>query len=80
VLRCQGPPAAPAAVRLTTRGPLYFQHEGHSRTVVGIERRAAADGAHAYSLLVLDPGGTDRRGVRRMDCIVGQADKQTDRK
>jgi len=37
--------------------PLYLQHEGHSRTVVGIERREFRGGqAPEYSLLVFDPG------------------------
>ena len=37
--------------------PLYFQHEGHSRTIVGIERRPAKrpDFNSEFSLLVLDP-------------------------
>ncbi|KAF6259178.1 hypothetical protein COO60DRAFT_1028508 [Scenedesmus sp. NREL 46B-D3] len=47
----------------TGKPPLYLQHEGHSRTVVGIERclspqaeaRAGAAAAE-YSLVILDPG------------------------
>lgn len=44
--------SAPAdgAVRYTCRQPLYLQHTGHSRTVVGIE--SASDGDY---LLLLDP-------------------------
>ena len=32
-------------------GPLYFQHQGHSRTIVGAERTTAGETV----LLVLDP-------------------------
>ena len=41
----------PGPVRQTNRPPLYFQHQGHSRTVVGIERRREGKNF----LLVLDP-------------------------
>lgn len=58
-------PASP--VILTGRAPLYLQHEGHSRTIVGIERCLSprkqaqlgpAKAAHSaeYSLILLDPG------------------------
>ncbi|KAI9342490.1 peptidase family C78-domain-containing protein [Zopfochytrium polystomum] len=40
-----------AGVHLTGKAPLYFQHKGHSRTIIGIE----VDGTRR-SLLVLDPG------------------------
>ncbi|KXZ45539.1 hypothetical protein GPECTOR_53g125 [Gonium pectorale] len=48
-------------VTITGMPPLYFQHEGHSRTIIGIERRrapraAAAAGGHITTLLILDPG------------------------
>ncbi len=35
--------------------PLYFQHEGHSRAIVGIERRETGNHGHDYNLLILDP-------------------------
>ena len=38
----------------TGKPPLYFQHQGHSRTIVGIERESSAH-AEAFTLLVLDP-------------------------
>ena len=38
------------------RLPLYFQHQGHSRTIIGIQRTLAAGGTNDYSLLLLDPG------------------------
>lgn len=41
--------------------PLYLQHQGHSRTVVGIEERAHAD----QILLIFDPS-TSRRQLKEM--------------
>ena len=41
----------------TGKPPLFFQHDGHSRTIVGIER-VVTTGRHGdvtYSLLILDP-------------------------
>ncbi|GMH42480.1 hypothetical protein BSKO_10399 [Bryopsis sp. KO-2023] len=35
----------------TNKPPLYFQHSGHSRTIVGIEKNG-----NSHSLVVLDPG------------------------
>ena len=44
------------AVVVSKKPPLYFQHEGHSRTLVGVERRQPRPGAPAeVSLLILDP-------------------------
>lgn len=41
---------------LSKRSPLYFQHRGHSRTIVGIEKRRRPGGGHEdMYLLVLDP-------------------------
>merc|ERR1719265_2754818 len=45
-------------VALSTAIPLYLQHNGHSRTVVGFQRRRTAKG-HEDFLLVLDPGMRD---------------------
>ncbi len=37
--------------------PLYFQHQGHSQTLVGVERIQVQPGhAAEVSLLLLDPG------------------------
>lgn len=36
--------------------PLYLQHDGHSRTVVGVQRRREPGGQCTDFLLVLDPG------------------------
>lgn len=35
----------------TGKPPLYFQHDGHSRTIVGIEQSGGT-----YNLIILDPG------------------------
>lgn len=40
---------------------MYWQHEGHSRTIIGIERRIVGTGVHQRTetkLLVLDPSHT----------------------
>jgi hypothetical protein len=76
----------PTTVVMSGKPPLYFQHEGHSRTVVGIERTlpaapqqhqqrqgpgsansnggpggvAAAAAGPEYTLIVLDPGMSER--------------------
>ncbi|KAI2608337.1 DUF1671-domain-containing protein [Hypoxylon fragiforme] len=52
-------------VRNTMRPPLYFQHQGHSMTIVGIESRNGK-----RNLLVFDPTYTDPTSVTR---YVGQA-------
>ena len=40
-----------------SRPPLFLQHDGHSRTVVGVEKRRPAAGAPEETfLLILDPG------------------------
>lgn len=36
--------------------PLYFQHDGHSRTIVGIQTKFQRNGTQQYNLLILDPG------------------------
>jgi hypothetical protein len=44
-------------VVLTGKPPLYLQHEGHSRTIIGVERRDYGDGREPdMCLLLLDPG------------------------
>ena len=35
--------------------PLYFQHQGHSRTIVGIQRRKKSESKEDVFLLILDP-------------------------
>eukprot|EP00931_Biecheleriopsis_adriatica_P031857 TRINITY_DN18634_c0_g1_i2.p1 TRINITY_DN18634_c0_g1~~TRINITY_DN18634_c0_g1_i2.p1 ORF type:complete len:360 (-),score=70.43 TRINITY_DN18634_c0_g1_i2:67-1146(-) len=46
----------PTEVNRDPRPPLYLQHDGHSRTVVGVQRRREANGSVKDFLLVLDPG------------------------
>ena len=43
-------------------GPLYLQHQGHSRTIVGVERTAAGETV----LLVLDPATAARTVEQRL--------------
>ncbi|CAH2044360.1 unnamed protein product [Thlaspi arvense] len=46
-----------SGVHMTGKAPLYFQHEGHSRTIVGIQRRLQGTTfTPQYNLLILDPG------------------------
>ncbi|CAN0922838.1 Zinc finger-containing ubiquitin peptidase 1 [Linum grandiflorum] len=42
-------------VVLTGKAPLYFQHDGHSRTIVGIQCRQLKNGSQGHTLLILDP-------------------------
>ncbi|KAL3521737.1 hypothetical protein ACH5RR_019886 [Cinchona calisaya] len=42
-------------VVLSEKAPLYFQHDGHSRTIVGIQAKFPSNGIHQYNLLILDP-------------------------
>jgi len=43
-------------VVMSSQPPLYLQHDGHSRTVVGVQRRHESKGRCSDFLLVLDPG------------------------
>ncbi|KAI3417860.1 uncharacterized protein J3R85_014128 [Psidium guajava] len=43
-------------VSISRKPPLYFQHDGHSRTIVGIQVMHQPKGMQKYNLLVLDPG------------------------
>ncbi|KAK8970514.1 hypothetical protein KSP40_PGU020063 [Platanthera guangdongensis] len=44
-------------VLISPKTPLYFQHDGHSRTIVGINMQMSVKGSQeTYSLLILDPG------------------------
>ncbi|KAJ4900510.1 hypothetical protein Rs2_14461 [Raphanus sativus] len=50
-----------SGVHITNKGPLYFQHEGHSRTIVGIQRRLQGTTfTPQYNLLILDPADFTR--------------------
>lgn len=42
---------------ISDKTPLYFQHHGHSRTIIGIQIQKGMHGSQdRYSLLILDPG------------------------
>ncbi|KAF2969839.1 hypothetical protein GQX73_g3741 [Xylaria multiplex] len=49
-------------VRCTELPPIYFQHRGHSLTIVGLEKRASG----SLKLLVFDPMFHDPEGVIRL--------------
>lgn len=49
-------------VRCTDLPPIYFQHRGHSLTIVGLERRTSG----SLKLLVFDPMFHDPEGVVRL--------------
>lgn len=42
-------------VILSEKAPLYFQHDGHSRTIIGIQVKRSRNGMKQYNLLILDP-------------------------
>ncbi|GMH09092.1 hypothetical protein Nepgr_010932 [Nepenthes gracilis] len=42
-------------VVVTEKMPLYFQHDGHSRTIVGVQVKHQQNGVKEYNLLILDP-------------------------
>ena len=51
---CTGSP--PEALHCAGKGPLYLQHEGHSRTIIGIEKVFRSSGQPpAVAFLILDP-------------------------
>ncbi|CAG7872058.1 unnamed protein product [Brassica rapa] len=56
-----------SGVHITNKGPLYFQHEGHSRTIVGIQRRLQGTTfTPQYNLLILDPADASfTRGIEK---------------
>ncbi|CAM6038112.1 unnamed protein product [Sphagnum compactum] len=80
------PAAATAKITMSDRSPLYFQHKGHSRTVVGIQRKQqilAADssasnisnssGSSAQEdfILVLDPSQRTQDIVKCLSAQTG---------
>ncbi|KAM6586329.1 hypothetical protein CsatA_008934 [Cannabis sativa] len=42
-------------VIVSEKAPLYFQHDGHSRTIVGIQIKHQRNGVKQHNLLILDP-------------------------
>ncbi|KAK9058277.1 hypothetical protein SSX86_023117 [Deinandra increscens subsp. villosa] len=43
-------------VIVTKKAPLYFQHDGHSRTIVGIQLKSLPNGTQQFTFLIFDPG------------------------
>ncbi|KAL5726514.1 hypothetical protein ACHQM5_009553 [Ranunculus cassubicifolius] len=43
-------------VNISKKTPLYFQHQGHSRTIIGIQVRQQHGMPEQYTLLCFDPG------------------------
>lgn len=58
----------------TTKAPIYFQHSGHSMTIVGLEKYI--DGT--AGLLVFDPFFTPGEGMRQCLDRHGQVKKRVD--
>lgn len=57
-----------SCVSISRKTPLYFQHDGHSRTIVGIQVIHQPKGIQKYNLLVLDPAhrtATLERSLKR---------------
>ncbi|KAI0434635.1 peptidase family C78-domain-containing protein [Xylaria sp. FL1042] len=61
-------------VRCTDLPPIYFQHRGHSLTIVGLEQRASG----SLKLLVFDPMFHDPEGVVRLVGRAGRSDAAKD--
>ncbi|KAK7317051.1 hypothetical protein RJT34_00964 [Clitoria ternatea] len=58
-------------VVMSEKTPLYFQHDGHSRTIVGIQVKHQQEGLLQYSLLVLDPAHSTTALERSLRQKVG---------
>mmetsp|Transcript_59433 Transcript_59433/g.109978 ORF Transcript_59433/g.109978 Transcript_59433/m.109978 type:complete len:392 (-) Transcript_59433:49-1224(-) len=59
-------PPGTGKVQVSSQPPLYLQHSGHSRTIVGVQRRHETSGQRTDFLLVLDPG-LGRSGLRELE-------------
>jgi len=55
-IEAEGSSSSQYGIKVSSRPPLYLQHDGHSRTIVGIQRRYEQGGKRTEFLLVLDPG------------------------
>ncbi|XP_061356642.1 uncharacterized protein LOC133301070 [Gastrolobium bilobum] len=58
-------------VVISEKTPLYFQHDGHSRTIVGIQVKHQQNGILEYNLLVLDPAHSTAALERSLRQKVG---------
>jgi hypothetical protein len=59
---------AKGKVRCTDLPPIYFQHQGHSMTIVGLERRTSG----ALELLVFDPMFHGPTGIKLLVELLGR--------
>ncbi|KAM3693653.1 hypothetical protein ACB098_08G181600 [Castanea mollissima] len=57
-------------VTVSEKPPLYFQHDGHSRTVVGVQVKHQQNGTQQFSLLILDPAHMSCTSI-----VLGQEDQ-----
>ncbi|KAI1180937.1 peptidase family C78-domain-containing protein [Nemania sp. FL0916] len=65
-----------ARVRCTDLPPIYFQHRGHSMTIIGLEQRASG----SLKLLVFDPMFHDPKAMIRLAARTAQnGDAKEDR-
>ncbi|XP_047970465.1 zinc finger-containing ubiquitin peptidase 1 isoform X2 [Salvia hispanica] len=58
-------------VVLSEKSPLYFQHDGHSRTIVGIQAKPEKNGTLQYNLLILDPSERTRALEKSLSVNAG---------
>ena len=71
-----------AAVERTDRPPLYFQHHGHSRTIIGVERRGVGAGRKEFLLVSSLTGPLPSRGpgpsYNPPPCPIAECAKRTE--
>ncbi|AES72695.2 putative peptidase C78, ubiquitin modifier-specific peptidase 1/ 2 [Medicago truncatula] len=58
-------------VVICEKTPLYFQHDGHSRTIVGVQAKHQQNGILPYNLLVLDPAHSTATLERSLKQKIG---------
>ncbi|XP_073131399.1 uncharacterized protein [Henckelia pumila] len=58
-------------VILSEKAPLYFQHHGHSRTIVGIQATVQQTGMQRYNLLIFDPAEKTRALEKSLRANLG---------
>ncbi|KAL6503966.1 hypothetical protein OROGR_025889 [Orobanche gracilis] len=58
-------------VVLSEKSPLYFQQDGHSRTIVGIQAKHLRNGTKQYNLLIFDPSTRTRALEKSLQENVG---------
>src|SRR5436190_24149616 len=71
--KCSNPQTSDSSTsscRISDRPPLYFQHSGHSRTIIGIERLKS----NKINLLIFDPGRKPSSVIK--DYAAGKVNKK----